>query len=67
MKSGSDARLQLSVQTAESSFYLWEWVIRDAERQEVVESSWMSRWIAYDSAEEAYRAGGERLKALQAS
>jgi hypothetical protein len=67
MKPGSPARLEVSVQMAEPSFCLWEWVIRDAERQEVVESSWSSRWIAYDSAEEAYRAGGERLKTLKAA
>jgi hypothetical protein len=67
MKSGSGDRFQVSVQMAEPSFCLWEWVIRDTERQQVLESSWTSGWIAYDSAEEAYRAGGERLRALKAA
>jgi hypothetical protein len=45
---------------------LWRWEIRDPARDEVVESSWSRDWTAYDSAEEAYRAGRERLRALHA-
>jgi hypothetical protein len=67
MSPGSRRRLEVLVQMAEPSFCLWEWVIRDVERAEVIESSWTSRWIAYESAEEAYRAGGERLTALKAA
>ncbi len=43
---------------------LWRWDIRDASRDEVVESSWTREWMAYDSSEEAYRAGRERLASL---
>jgi hypothetical protein len=67
MSPRSRRRLEVSVQLAEPSFCLWEWVIRDVDREEVVESSWTSRWIAYESADEAYRAGGERLAALKAA
>jgi hypothetical protein len=44
---------------------LWRWEIRDPSRDEVVESSWSRDWAAYNSAEEAYRAGRERLRALR--
>lgn len=42
---------------------LWQWEIRDP-RGEVVESSWNGLWMAYDSSEEAYRAGTQRLSSL---
>ncbi len=43
---------------------LWAWEIRDRTRGGVVDSSWDSEWTAYDSAEEAYRAGRRRLSRL---
>lgn len=43
---------------------LWCWEIRDAERGDLVESSWAGEWTAYDSADEAYRAGRRRLTRL---
>ena len=45
---------------------LWAWEIRDRNRGGVVDSSWDSEWTAYDSAEEAYRAGRRRLTRLTA-
>jgi len=42
---------------------LWAWEIRDHDRGGVVDS-WNSEWTAYDSAEEAYRAGRRRLSGL---
>lgn len=45
---------------------LWRWEIRDPARGQVVESSWSREWAAYQSAEEAYRAGRERLRVLRA-
>ena len=46
---------------------LWRWEIRDSARDEIVDSSWSREWAAYESAEEAYRAGRERLQALRAA
>ena len=43
---------------------LWAWEIRDRKRGGVVDSSWDSEWTAYDSAEEAYMAGRQRLTHL---
>jgi hypothetical protein len=43
---------------------LWRWEIRDPERGEIVDSSWTREWMAYDSPEEALRAGCQRLKSL---
>ena len=43
---------------------LWRWDIRDRSRGDVVESSWTGLWMAYDSSEEAYRAGAQRLSSL---
>lgn len=43
---------------------LWRWELRDASRGEIVESSWSREWEAYPSAEEALRAGRERLLSL---
>ena len=45
---------------------LWAWEIRDRTRGGVVDSSWDSEWTAYDSAEEAYRAGRRRLTRMTA-
>jgi hypothetical protein len=46
---------------------LWQWQIRDPLRGEIVESSWTSEWMAYESAEEAYEAGRRRLRGLRAA
>jgi hypothetical protein len=41
---------------------LWRWEIRDPARGEVVASSWSSDWMAYESPDEALRAGQHRLR-----
>src|SRR2546430_16237783 len=46
---------------------LWCWEIRDAHRNEVLESSWAGEWTAYSSPEEALRAGRRRLTARPAA
>jgi hypothetical protein len=43
---------------------LWRWEIRDAKRGEIIDSSWTREWMAYDSPEEALRAGRQRLTSL---
>jgi len=43
---------------------LWRWEIRDAERGNLIDSSWTREWMAYDSPEEALRAGRQRLTSL---
>ena len=43
---------------------LWHWEIRDHDRDEIVESSWTREWMAYESSEEAERAGRQRLTSL---
>jgi hypothetical protein len=43
---------------------LWRWEIKDQTRDEVVDSSWTREWMAYDSREEAYLAGRQRLSRL---
>ncbi len=43
---------------------LWCWEIRDAAQGAVVESSWAADWAAYESSDEALRAGHQRLDAL---
>ncbi|HEV8584990.1 MAG TPA: hypothetical protein VGT02_08465 [Methylomirabilota bacterium] len=43
---------------------LWRWEIRDRARNEVVDSSWTREWMAYESSEEALRAGRQRLSSL---
>jgi len=55
-------RFKLEVQLMDDPC-LWRWELRDTSRDEVVESSWSHEWAAYGSAEEAYRAGQERLQA----
>jgi len=56
-------RLSLEVELM-SEPCLWRWEIRDPERGEVVESSWTREWMAYESSEEAERAGRQRLRLL---
>jgi hypothetical protein len=43
---------------------LWQWEIRDPTRGEVLVDSWSSEWMAYESSDEAYRAGQARLTAI---
>jgi hypothetical protein len=43
---------------------LWRWEIRDSKRNEVVANSWTHEWMAYESPDEALRAGRDRLTAL---
>ena len=43
---------------------LWRWEIRDPERGEIIDSSWTREWTAYDSPDEALRAGRQRLTSL---
>ena len=43
---------------------LWRWEIRNPERGEVIDGSWTREWMAYDSPEEAFRAGLQRLTSL---
>ena len=43
---------------------LWRWEIRDPARDRLVESSWAGEWMAYNTADEAYRAGRQRLSSL---
>lgn len=42
---------------------LWRWEIRDASRNEVLTDSWTRDWTAFESREEAYRAGRAGLMA----
>ena len=44
---------------------LWRWEIRDTTRNEVLIDSWTRDWSAYESREEAYRAGRDRLIQLR--
>ena len=44
---------------------LWTWDIRDRMHGEVVDSSWTGEWMAYESPEEAYRAGRRRLTSIR--
>lgn len=61
----TDRANDLTVQvTLMSNPCLWRWEIRDAARGEVVDNSWTAEWMAYESSEEAYRAGRARLSAL---
>lgn len=61
----TDRANDLTVQvTLMSNPCLWRWEIRDDARGEVVDNSWIAEWMAYESSEEAYRAGRARLSAL---
>jgi hypothetical protein len=44
---------------------LWRWEIRDATRDEVVMNSWTHEWMAYESPDDALRAGRVRLTSLR--
>jgi hypothetical protein len=60
MESNRAARLSVEVSLMDEPC-LWRWQIRDRDRDEVVESSWTREWMAYESPEEAYRAGRQHL------
>ena len=61
----TDRRDDLTVQvTLMSNPCLGRWEIHDAARGELVDNSWTTEWMAYESSEEAYRAGRARLSAL---
>jgi len=40
---------------------LWRWEIHEPAQGEVVANSWTSEWMAYESPDEAFRAGQARL------
>jgi hypothetical protein len=63
MRSDLNTRLTVEVRLLPDPC-LWCWEIRDAERGDLVESSWTGEWTAYDSADEAYSAGRRRLTRL---
>ena len=42
---------------------LWRWEIHDPSRDEVLADSWTRDWTAYESKEDALRAGRARLDA----
>jgi hypothetical protein len=56
-------RLSVEVQLM-SEPCLWRWEILDQDRGVVVENSWTREWMAYESPEEAERAGRQRLTSL---
>jgi hypothetical protein len=43
---------------------LWRWEIHDADRGKIVDNSWTREWMAYNSPEDALRAGRQRLTSL---
>jgi len=63
MESNCGQHLSVEVQLMDDPC-LWRWDIRDRERDEVVDSSWTREWMAYESQEEALRAGRQRLTSL---
>jgi hypothetical protein len=56
---GLTVRVQLMAEPC-----LWQWQIHHPGRDEVVADSWSGEWMAYDSADEAYRAAQARLDAI---
>jgi hypothetical protein len=63
MDSNFGQQLSVEVQLMDDPC-LWRWEIRDRERDEVIDSSWTREWMAYESPEEALRAGRQRLTSL---
>ena len=63
MDSHRRERLSVEVQLMDEPC-LWRWDIRDRERDEVIDSSWTREWMAYESPEEALRAGRQHLTSL---
>jgi hypothetical protein len=60
-----DARLTVAVDLMAEPC-LWRWEIRDPTRGKVVADSWTHDWMAYQSSDEALRAGQDRLTSLDA-
>ena len=46
---------------------LWRWEIHDSARDRVLADSWTRDWTAFESPEEAYRAGEARLNTYHSS
>ena len=63
MESQAQQRLSVEVRLMTEPC-LWRWEICDRERNEVVDNSWTREWMAYESREEALRAGRQRLTSL---
>ena len=59
-----ERQLNVDVRLMSEPPCLWCWDIRDAERGDIIDSSWTREWMAYDSPEEALRAGRQRLTSL---
>jgi hypothetical protein len=64
MEGTRQQRLSVEVRLMSEPPCLWHWEIRDHDRGEIVESSWTREWMAYESSEEAERAGRQRLTSL---
>jgi hypothetical protein len=43
---------------------LWRWEIREPQQGDVVANSWTNEWMAYESPDEAFRAGQARLSSI---
>ncbi len=46
---------------------LWCWEIRDPVRGDLIESSWEDEWVAYETPEEAWAAGLDRMRLRRAA
>ena len=62
MQAEAEGRLTVAVHLM-SEPCLWRWEIRDA-RDEVIVNSWTHEWMAYESPDDALRAGRTRLTSL---
>jgi hypothetical protein len=58
-----DARLTVAVHLMVEPC-LWRWEIHDPSQGQIVANSWSNEWMAYDSPDEAYRAGHVKLTTL---
>jgi hypothetical protein len=63
MQQVTGARFTVAVQLMAEPC-LWRWEIHDPSQGQIVANSWSNEWMAYDSPDEAYRAGHEQLRAL---
>jgi hypothetical protein len=63
MQAEAEGHLTVAVQLM-SEPCLWRWEIRDAARDEVIINSWTHEWMAYESHDDALRAGRIRLTSL---
>jgi len=61
---GDPRSLQVKVELMDDPC-LWRWEICDASRNQVLIDSWTRDCTAYESREEAYRAGRARLTQLR--